>query len=195
MKNIILSIIGITMFTIIGCEQSPISPVVETQFVVTDNVNNNTDFITTDKTIPVDSVLSCIGLDSHIVWDKPQNISIDVIKMEYRGYFGHLKYRYNIDVKKITDSYKKIIDSLNIDINNPNNIVKIRELNRNYKTDVQFRTDKYYSSVKSKTGFFFKEIRRNLTTEQQIIWDEWVSTGKLPCEVKPIITNTHSSNR
>jgi hypothetical protein len=195
MKNIILSIIGITMFTIIGCEQSPLSPVVETQFVVTDNVNNNTDFITTDKTIPVDSVLSCIDLDSQIVWDKPQNISIDVIKSEYKGYFGYLKSRYNRDVKKITDSYKNIIDSLNIDINNPNNIVKIRELNRNYKTDIQFRTDKYYSSVKSITGDFFKEIRRNLTTEQQIIWDEWVSTGKLPCEVKPTITNRNSSDR
>lgn len=195
MKNIILSIIGITMFTIIGCDNLPISPVIETQTIVTDNVNNNTNFITTDKTISVDSVLSCIKVDSQIIWNKPQIVRINVIKSEYGGYFGYLKYRYNRDVKNITDSYKNIIDSLNIDINNPTNIVKIRELNRRYKTDIQSRTDRYNFSIESRTRDFFMEIRRELTSEQQITWDEWISTGKLPCEVKPIISKDLSSDK
>ncbi len=31
----------------------------------------------------------------------------------------------------------------------------------------------------------YKQIRSLLTAEQQAIWDEWVATGTLPCDLKP----------
>jgi hypothetical protein len=132
MKNITLNIVLLmALFTFIGCEQSPISPITETNYSVTVGERQTENIVVNKSTDSVRVVIDCLNLT------RDQHIRIMIIVTEYENMIIWLKAKQ----KKTTPTINEM----------------------------------------------YKSIRIILSPEQQILWDNWVATGTIPCEIKPDI--------
>ncbi len=196
MKNIILSIIGITMFTIIGCDNLPTEPIsngndnysISIGQTNDDEVLNNDalpvskDFIVNTKEYPLDSVLMCMNLTPE------QRVKIDEWVRGYKLTQVDVKEGLPIAIAEYDQKFNDFIKSKNLKPTDSNYKSEMKKLNWWYNHDTKNIRKQFSDSLIRYKNLTDDRIIKysNLTPEQVIMFEKWRNNPKLTCEfLKP----------
>jgi hypothetical protein len=168
-----------TLFTFIGCEQSPISPITETNYSVTvgerqtENViasiaesNNNNNLI---------AILNCLNLSRN------QWVYITGLIQEEKSSVDVIKRKYIAQIDSLSKHNKIQSDSLKIVLSPEEYSTRIDEMNKSFTQQRKQILSKLNIIIETRKESLYFSIRIKLTPEQRIIWDEWIITGKVKC--------------
>lgn len=181
MKNIISqTALFLVLFTFIGCEQSPISPIVETEYSITTDQKTGTEFISNTKTVPLDSVLSYLALNDTIVWMQETRIkrTCDHWNDKSMRAFNY----YNRQLKVLSEKYSKLVGA-----QNKNDKKIIIELNKKFISEQDSLINEHNFIVLRNRDIMNQEITNELNESQKLIWEKWVSSGKIGYRWNPIV--------
>lgn len=194
MKNIILSIIGITMFTIIGCDNLPTEPISNgnENYSITvgqsndDEVLNNDalpvskDFIVNTKEYPLDSVLMCMNLTPE------QRVKIDEWVRQYKNVQGNVKEGLPDAIEEYNQIFNDFMKSKNLNPKDSNYKSEIKKWNWWYNHDTKNIRKQFSDSLTNYKRMTYSKIDFTLTPEQRLMWEKWKKNPKLTCEfLKP----------
>lgn len=202
MKNIILSIIGITMFTIIGCDNLPTEPISngndnysisigqtnDDEVLNNDAVPVSKDFIVNKpkSEYPLDSLLMCMNLTPEQMMDLQRIVNgYNYIKN------GIPKGReWELKCFQYTELYKYWIDSLNPQPTDKDYSTKMKKMNWVFKVYSKEINKKYDDSLKNFRRYTVvripNNVRTRLTMDQVNMLNKWGSNPYLTCEfLKP----------
>lgn len=202
MKNIILSIIGITMFTIIGCDNLPTEPISNgnENYSITVRQSNDDEVLNQDalpvskdfivnkpkSEYPLDSLLMCMNLTPEQMMDL-QPIVNGFNKIKFRVKDGRER---ELKCFQYTGLYKYWIDSLNPQPTDKDYSTKMKKMNWVFKEYSKQINKKYDDSLKNYRRYTVVIIPNNvntkLTLDQISILNKWGSNPFLTCEfLKP----------
>lgn len=196
MKNIILSIIGITMFTIIGCDNLPTEPISngnENYSISIGQTNDdevlNNDAVTVSKDFivnkpkseyPLDSLLMCLNLTPE------QRVKIDEWVRQYKSDSKKMQEGLQIELKEYTQIFSDYIKIMNLKPTDSNYKSEMKLYNRLYKDRIKETKQKFSDSLERTTSFFYSRVTGHLTQEQWEMWKKWRNNPYLTCEfLKP----------
>jgi hypothetical protein len=174
-----------TLFTFIGCEQSPISPVGVTDYTVQSQtvVNNVPVALTSNKNrVTLDSILVLLNLTKE---QKEETGSIyGWILGGHMNAFVSQQRALNNEIRR---TYQNIniycsnkIKDLGIDITDPKNKPILDSLNKICKESKIVHMRRYSEQMDYWIfAFTFDGVRSILTPTQQVTFDKWVATQKL----------------
>jgi hypothetical protein len=174
-----------TLFTFIGCEQSPISPVGETDYMIQSQsvVNNVPVALTSNKNrVTLDSILVLLNLTkeqkeetgSIYAWSLVMHMNVFVSQQRALNY--EIRRTYQLTNRYFTNKIKE----LGIDITDPKNKPILDSYNQSCKESKKAFMKKYSDEMYYWIfAFTFDGVRSILTPTQQVTFDKWVATQKL----------------
>jgi len=196
MKNIILSIIGITMFTIIGCDNLPTEPISngnenysisigqtnDDEVLNNDAVPVSKDFIVNKpkSEYPLDSLLMCMNLTPE------QKVYIDPIVLKYKSDIKGIKDGLPVILNKLSESCSNVLKNLNLKPTDSNYKSEMMWLNNYFKTASKETKQRFSDSLEMTTRFFEGRVTGHFTPEQRDMYKKWRNNPYLTCEfLKP----------
>ena len=196
MKNIILSIIGITMFTIIGCDNLPTEPISngnENYSISLGQTNDdevlNNDAVTVSKDFivnkpkseyPLDSLLMCMNLTPE------QRVKVDPIVLKYKSDSKKMQEGLQIELKEYDQIFSDYIKIMNLKPTDSNYKSEMKLLNRLYKDRIKETKQKFSDSLRVMTEYFDSRVTNRVTPEQREMYKKWRNNPYLTCEfLKP----------
>jgi hypothetical protein len=196
MKNIILSIIGITMFTIIGCDNLPTEPISngnenysispgqtnDDEVLNNDAVPVSKDFIVNKpkSEYPLDSLLMCMNLTPE------QRVKVDPIVLKYISDIKGIKDGLPIELEELSESYSWEIKMMNLKPTDSNYKSVVMWLNDEFKKSTKEIKRRFSDSLDRTTYYFNVNFTPHLTQEQWVMYKKWRNNPYLTCEfLKP----------
>ena len=195
MKNITLNIVFLmTLFTFIGCDNLPTSPVIEgsmdskivvnsnNELMSQDNVPPTGDkFIVNKKVISEDSILPCLNLSQE------QSDQIKIAQSWWKPVYNYIHSKWKEELLFLDIVTQQKFKKLNIKTSDTNYRKVVMEFNRTYKLKKD-SIDKMMSDSLSRrqNDHYSRGISPILNDEQRYMFWKWVNNPKLTCEfIKP----------
>jgi hypothetical protein len=197
MKNIILSIIGITMFTIIGCDNLPTEPISNgnENYSISNGQSNDEEVLNNDAVpvstkdfivkkpkseYPLDSVLMCMNLTPE------QRVKVAPIVLKYKNDSYKMQDGLRIELEEYTQIFSDYIKMMNLKPTDSNYKSEMKLLNRLYKDRIKETKQKFSDSLRVMTEYFDGRVTYHFTQEQWEMYKKWRNNPYLTCEfLKP----------